>query len=171
MADAELEKLLLLLHVITLRWSVNYIKTSHFQIPTGPKVHLPRILKALTIWVRSRRCGCLVTWFCHQMIAKPGNKTAAHSWPDQYICGKHQWSIFLIRALGRHFLLRVQGPHHLNFQGPLPNMKGPSIEIHHQFSNFGGSIWLSGKISQGPHWIFKGPGPLPPGPQEPWWEP
>ena len=33
-------------------------------------------------WVRSRRCGCLVTWFCYQMIAKPGNKTAALSWPD-----------------------------------------------------------------------------------------
>ena len=35
-------------------------------------------------WVRSRSCGCLVTWFCYQMIAKPGNKTAAHSWPDPY---------------------------------------------------------------------------------------
>ena len=33
-------------------------------------------------WVRSQRCGCLVTWFCYQMIAKPGNKTAAPSWPD-----------------------------------------------------------------------------------------
>ena len=28
------------------------------------------------IWVRSRNCGCLVTWFCYQLIAKPGNKTA-----------------------------------------------------------------------------------------------
>ena len=36
------------------------------------------------IWVRSRNCGCLVTWFCHQLIAKPGNKTAAVSWPDPY---------------------------------------------------------------------------------------
>ena len=36
------------------------------------------------IWVRSRRCGCLVTWFCYQMLAKPGNKTAAPSWPDPY---------------------------------------------------------------------------------------
>ena len=27
--------------------------------------------------VTSRRCGCLVTWFCYQMIAKPGNETAA----------------------------------------------------------------------------------------------
>ena len=33
-------------------------------------------------WVRSRRCGCLVTWFCYHLIAKSGNKTAAPSWPD-----------------------------------------------------------------------------------------
>ena len=36
------------------------------------------------IWVRSRNCGCLVTWFCSHLIAKPGNKTAAVSWPDPY---------------------------------------------------------------------------------------
>ena len=39
--------------------------------------------------VRSRRCGCLVTWFCYQLIAKPGNKAAALSWPDPsrlFIC-------------------------------------------------------------------------------------
>ena len=38
------------------------------------------------IWIRSRDCGCLVTWFCYQLIAKPGNKTATVSWPDPYIC-------------------------------------------------------------------------------------
>ena len=37
------------------------------------------------IWVRSQRCGCPVTKFCYQMIAKPGNKTAALSWPDPYL--------------------------------------------------------------------------------------
>ena len=36
------------------------------------------------IWVRSRNCGCLVTWFCYQLIAKPGNKTATVSWPEPY---------------------------------------------------------------------------------------
>ena len=36
------------------------------------------------IWVRSRNCGCLVTWFCYQLIAKPGNKTAAVPWPHPY---------------------------------------------------------------------------------------
>ena len=34
-----------------------------------------------TIWVRSWRCGCLVTWICYQLIAKPGNKTATPPWP------------------------------------------------------------------------------------------
>ena len=39
-----------------------------------------------TIWFRSRRCGCLVTWFCYQLIAKPGNKTAWATplWPETY---------------------------------------------------------------------------------------
>ena len=36
------------------------------------------------IWVRSWSCGCLVTWFCYHLIAKPGNKMAAPSWPDPY---------------------------------------------------------------------------------------
>ena len=41
------------------------------------------------IWVRSWSCGCLVTWFCYQMIARPGNKTAAVLWPDPYILNQH----------------------------------------------------------------------------------
>ena len=39
----------------------------------------------ISIWVRSQSCGCLVTWFCYHLIAKPGNKTASHSWPDLYL--------------------------------------------------------------------------------------
>ena len=38
----------------------------------------------MCIWVRSWNCGCLVTWFCYQLIAKPGNKTATVPWPDPY---------------------------------------------------------------------------------------
>ena len=34
------------------------------------------------IWARSQNCGCLVTWFCYQLIAKPDNRTAAVSWSD-----------------------------------------------------------------------------------------
>ena len=37
------------------------------------------------IWIRSHDCGCLVAWFCFQLIARPGNKTVAVSWPDPYI--------------------------------------------------------------------------------------
>ena len=41
------------------------------------------------ISARSWNCGCLVTWFCYQLIAKPGNKTAAVSWPDPYASVQH----------------------------------------------------------------------------------
>ena len=37
------------------------------------------------IWVRSRNCGCLVTWFCYQLTAKPGNKTAAVPYPHPFV--------------------------------------------------------------------------------------
>ena len=47
----------------------------------------------MCIWVRSRMCGCLVTWFCYQLIAKPGNRTAATSWPYPY------WSLHLLKYL------------------------------------------------------------------------
>ena len=43
---------------------------------------------SVDIWVASWRCGCLVTWFCYQLIAKPGNKTATPPWPNLY-----QWDI------------------------------------------------------------------------------
>ena len=46
----------------------------------------------MCIWVRSRNCGCLVTWFCYHLIAKPDNKTTAVPWPDPYqnvIFGDH----------------------------------------------------------------------------------
>ena len=36
------------------------------------------------IRVRSWYCGCLVTWFCYQLIAKPGNKIATVPWPNPY---------------------------------------------------------------------------------------
>ena len=43
----------------------------HFHLSV---MHTPQ-LTTDAIWVRSRRCGCLVTWFCYQLIAKPGNET------------------------------------------------------------------------------------------------
>ena len=50
----------------------------------------------LFIWVRSPRCGCLVTWFCYQLIAKPGNKLAAPPWPDSYRPGHRGAAVFLL---------------------------------------------------------------------------
>ena len=46
--------------------------------------NVPLCVHIISIWARSRNCGCLVTWFCYQLIAKSGNKTAAVSWPDPY---------------------------------------------------------------------------------------
>ena len=45
----------------------------------------------LCIWVRSWNCGFLVTWFCYQLIAKPGNKTATVSWTDPYVTHCKDW--------------------------------------------------------------------------------
>ena len=44
--------------------------------------------KCIWIWVRSRRWAGLVAWFCYQMIAKPGNKTASPLRPDPYVICK-----------------------------------------------------------------------------------
>ena len=43
------------------------------------------IFNILKIWVRSRRSGCLATWFCYLLIANSGNKTATPPWPDSFI--------------------------------------------------------------------------------------
>ena len=47
-------------------------------------IPIPIRRRRFSIWVRSRNCDCLVTWFCYHLIAKPGNKTATVSWPDPY---------------------------------------------------------------------------------------
>ena len=54
--------------------------------------------KLKCIWVRSRNCGHLVTWFCYQLIAKPGNKTATVPWPDAYVFSILHYSIYFLRA-------------------------------------------------------------------------
>ena len=57
---------------------------SNHQAESAMTTMLHEPYYAICIWVRLRRCGCLVTWFCYQMIAKPGNKTAPPWWPDSY---------------------------------------------------------------------------------------
>ena len=86
------------LYVWTLMVTVDICTWSwHFLDTVGSK----------SIWVRSWNCSCLVTWFCYQLIAKPGNKTATVPWPDPYpdsttvtVCGHMHaymaaWSINL----------------------------------------------------------------------------
>ena len=58
------------------------------------------------IWVRSRNCGCLVTWFCYQLKAEPGNKTATVSWPDPYIIW-HPWTeSSLVQTMSCHIVAK-----------------------------------------------------------------
>ena len=61
-----------------LQWNLNWYRKI-FSKTMHSKVSLQ-----MQIWVRSRNCGCCVTWFCYQLITKPGNKTATVSWPDPY---------------------------------------------------------------------------------------
>ena len=56
---------------------------------------------SMFFWIRSRNCSCLVTWFCCQLIAKPGNKAAAVSWP--VTC------LFLIFMIDLEYFLNLLG--------------------------------------------------------------
>ena len=47
-----------------------------------------RTIPSHSTWIRLQRYDCLVTCFCYQLIAKPGNKTTAPPWPDPY---RLQW--------------------------------------------------------------------------------
>ena len=71
-----------ILYIIYVYWSrMNFGPPSLKRLFAPGKIALVEIV---IIWVRSRNCGCLVTWFCYQLISKPGIKTAAVSWPDPY---------------------------------------------------------------------------------------
>ena len=66
-------------------WVVN-IWLSHVFLWNWENYNIPDVIiisnNTECVWVRSPNCDCLVTWFCYQLIAKPGNKTATVSWPD-----------------------------------------------------------------------------------------
>ena len=72
---------------LTLQWNGNIVILTRYS-PLGAlegKMTTSRPASVFIIWVRSGRCDCLVTWFCYQLIAKPGSKTAAPSWPGPYV--------------------------------------------------------------------------------------
>ena len=71
----------LLISVISLSLSVPHY---HFVDLCSYSLSLSLYIYIYMIWARTRNCGCLVAWICYQLIAKPGNKTAAVSWPDPY---------------------------------------------------------------------------------------
>ena len=77
-------------------------------IMVRPKQVLGHLQTMLTrflslIWVKSRNCGCLVTWFCYQLIAKPGNKTATVPWPDP-VCTRLPLEVFISYCPNWHVL-------------------------------------------------------------------
>ena len=59
------------------------------------------LISNMIIWVKSQNYGCLVTWFCYQLIAKPGNKTAAVPWPNPYTHKFYQSCLFFISKCPR----------------------------------------------------------------------
>ena len=68
--------------VLLLCWFLARIHGFFSTLPKfGQSFFLPN---NLFIWVRSRNVAVLLTWFCYQLIAKPGDKTAAVTWPDPY---------------------------------------------------------------------------------------
>ena len=58
-------------------------------------IHMGKVTK---LWLS---CG---TWFCYQLIAKPGKKTAAVSWPDPYITKKTPMLVAQILATNFDFV-------------------------------------------------------------------
>ena len=84
-------------------WNVRVLEIDlpFHALVTGKSWHTDcfRTQGAISIWVRSPSCGCLVTWFCYQLIAKPGNKTATTSWPDAY---KDAYEIGVLIIKKRH---------------------------------------------------------------------
>ena len=68
------------------------------------------------IWVRSWNCGCLVTWFCYQLIAKPGNKTAAVLWPDPYRFLAATKQLYEQSCLSVHHTFFTLSHHHESFR-------------------------------------------------------
>ena len=96
-------------------------KIIHMGLCTKLIYHLRHIVPHLQchhkdIWVRSRNCGCLVTWFCYQLIAKPGNRTAAVSWPDPYVVWCLLTPCYIIQcAVGSYRMLPCRLTRHFSF--------------------------------------------------------
>ena len=65
------------------------------------------------------------------------------------------------RALGRHLCWGSGAPTIWISKGPKQNLKGTSIEIHYQFSNFCGPLGPQAKFHKGPIGFLGARGPYP----------
>ena len=57
------------------------------------------------IWVGSWRCGCLVAWFCYQMIAKPGTVDSRYL---ASVGSQNSWA--RVKWFSRYLALSREGP-------------------------------------------------------------
>ena len=114
------------------RWSLVYIESGgKFTI----SIHW--YYKRVCRWVRSQRCGCLVAWFCYQLIAKPGNKTATSPRPDP--------KTFFYQAIFSHKTRSHD------------NTDGRSV-VYHIYHSQGTLYWANGHNGHKPtpkHWLRK----------------
>ena len=102
------------------------------------------------IWVRSWNCCCLVTWFCYQLIAKPGNKTATVSWPDaQTFCQENVFDNVICKISAILFW-----PQCVNTLRPRRNEQHFADDIFKRIF-FTKNVWISIKISL--KFVPKGP--------------
>ena len=85
--------------------------------------------KMIGISVMSRKYDCLVTWFCYHLIAKPGNKAAAPSWPDPYATG-----------MSFTYCQRFYLSHMMKYVFPLSNTRVSSIDYFSYYVNAFGSL-------------------------------
>ena len=80
-------------------WENDHDDVLHF--PYGNRT--VDIMTLMLVTVRSQMCTCLVTWFCYQMIAKPGNKTGAPTWLTHMALSYRWWLGIHINAPGTQF--------------------------------------------------------------------
>ena len=72
------------LHTLQVSIMVGSCIDAGWKIETGQTCIRVTLYIWTVLWVRSLRCGCLATWFCYHLIAKPGNKTTTPQWSDPY---------------------------------------------------------------------------------------
>ena len=76
-------------------------KCAQLGVSSAHNRFLHKTVKTVKPW----RCGCLATWFCYQLIAKPGNKTATPLWVDPLLLWhssfKHIENIYYYKYMGQ----------------------------------------------------------------------